>query len=337
MKIAAYCTRRAWRILGVMTLLCGGGLWAQAAGGQAAKESAAVKETSKATEAEEPSGAQKTSAAPSRSVEKSRKDRTDSDESGRQIKIFSLQYARAEDLSRTILSIMDPRVSGDAQIACDSRTNRIIVNAPREFNEVVEALLLRLDEPTAAEKKEEKPQGSAWVEVWWIGGEPKGKGILNAEALEALTPKLLDGTSTVAGGVCLLAQTLVTTSTDGRFQVQCSPILENTPVQWSVSGSVKERAKDMAELQVQISVSEGCEAASKAEDPYGGSSTSDNNAALALTKRSAAVAGASGSTPDLLGLNTTITAPYGHDVVLGITATRKMSSVFVIRVKRENR
>jgi hypothetical protein len=266
------------------------------------------------------------------------------DQPDRQLKVYRLEHASAKDALAVLQTFLQGAL--DWRLAVDARSGNIIVSATKETHARVTEVLQILDVPASFEKKAEKPAGPAWVEVYWLMSDAGDVGI-EAKELREMIPEMV-GKGASIGGLRKVARVLLTTTSDGKFQLNCSPMLGDTPVQWSVNGSLKQRA-EMAELQIQISVWEGSVLREgkpvSASDPFqpapsGGEqqrsagSTAAASYSAALKKSGEASAPRAGR---LLDLETNIITPYERCVMLGIAPTEKMSSVFVIRVSSEKR
>jgi hypothetical protein len=181
------------------------------------------------------------------------------------------------------------------RIAVDERTNSVIIHGSQENAIVAEAIALRLD-------AEASPKASRQMLVrvlWLVGG--------SGEALTRLDspPKDLD---TVVQELAklgiinlrLAAQTIINASTVQPLDVHGSLVL---PIPWanrlSVTGTLSDAAGGMPSLQVAIGVHH--------ESPERGS-------------------------VQLCNIATQITTPPGHFVVLGVTPTESLTSVFVVQV-----
>ncbi len=98
----------------------------------------------------------------------------------------------------------------------------------------------------------------------------------------------------------LVAQALVNASRDGAFQLEGQAKLE-AACQLTITGQVQDKT-DKAGLEISINAFQG---------------------------------GGRGAPERMCGLRTQITAPFGHAVVLGVTPTDAMTSVFVVQVHRK--
>ncbi len=79
------------------------------------------------------------------------------DQEERQVKLFSLENARAEDLLPIIHELF--MVDGKVRMACDRRSNTLVASGPPSDLQVIEAILMRLD-ITVAEPSNESPSNS---------------------------------------------------------------------------------------------------------------------------------------------------------------------------------
>lgn len=108
-------------------------------------------------------------------------------------------------------------------------------------------------------------------------------------------------------GLNHVGQVMVNTTPDGRFQIRCSPEFWERPVELSVSGQL-DRRRETPSLNIDISAEMCPQAPVKGQDPDDG-----------RQRR-------------LVDLDTVISAPFGHYVVVGVTPISTLTSVFVVQV-----
>jgi len=222
----------------------------------------------------------------------------------RELKIFRLKYAQPQETA-AILS----RISGkdDARIAVDARSNSILVEGSPDTLRRIEAILSKLDTAADKDAKKDAPGATLRVRVVWLASElPADEGVKPADDLKEVVGEL---SKVGVDGLRQLGQAIVNTTPDGKFQIRCSPLLAGRPSDLEISGILKLR-QETAILNVQLSASQ-TEPAATGQGPPG--------PIRATTKR-------------LVELGTTIAAPQGHYVVLGVTPVGKMTSVFILQV-----
>jgi Bacterial type II/III secretion system short domain len=183
----------------------------------------------------------------------------------------------------------------------DPQRKSVIVYADPKTTENVEALLARLEDVQAPAHKPEarKPTGDVQVRVVWLvnGPSPKNEGQPPPEDLKEVLPGL------ARMGIDrpkLAAQALVNVTPDAEFQAKGVVQLGSHPCQFILMGQ------------------------------YGGLPEAPG---LSITI-TAASQGEHGPPVEIVNLRTSITAPPGHLVVLGMTPTETLTSVFVVQVLR---
>jgi hypothetical protein len=278
------------------------------------------------------------------------------------VSVFTLKYTRAEDMARLLAQLLGNK---GHSFAADERTNSIVVSGQATEMEQIQAVLARLDVPTAAEDsarimrlktfslESTEPDDSVQsaLQVIFNGGRPgnfsldrQRKMVIvyaddpTLKTVEDLlrrmderrvprpemdlqlrvlwlvsgtppgdpqpTPPPPDDVKEVLPGLAKLgvtrpwlnAQMLVNVQPNVQFQVKGVPSLLGS--QFSVTGSMS--------LEKQ---------------------TPSVNVTLRATRGQV-----DGNQPDIANLQTEITAPVGHMVVLGVTPTDAMTSVFVLQV-----
>jgi len=220
----------------------------------------------------------------------------------RELKIFRLKYADPQETAAVVSRIFG---KDDARIAVDARTSSILVDALPDTLRRIEAILSTLDTAADKDAKKDAPATTLRVRVVWLASElPPDEGAKPADDLKEVVGEL---SKVGVDGLHQLGQAIVNTTPDGKFQVRCSPLLAGRPSELEISGILKLR-QDTPILNVQLSASQTEPAAAGA--PGRGGPT---------TKR-------------LVELGTTIAAPLGHYVVLGVTPVEKMTSVFILQV-----
>jgi hypothetical protein len=235
----------------------------------------------------------------------------DQPQPARQLKVFSLLHVPAEGTREALMQV----AGADVKLAFDAAGNRVIVQGNPEALQVVEALLLRLDEPPAQRAEEPQPAAAAedvQVRIVWLVA-----GLKNAEAAEP--PKDLENVVAELEkmGVAHLktaAQVFVKSVPSMPFNVSGSAMLDE-PCELEVSGSLKAPRRAFSN-----------------DNPSAARSQRNASQEPTLLEISVRAHGA----PDqrLADLQTTITAPEGHSVVLGVSPVGTLTSVFVVQLRR---
>lgn len=102
---------------------------------------------------------------------------------------------------------------------------------------------------------------------------------------------------------------LVNTTPDGRFQVRCSPVLNQRPSDLRISGQF-DKQQETPTLRIELSAGQIEEAPLSESGPRRGPPSSKT----------------------LVDLETVIAAPLGHYVVLGVSPVEKMTSLFILQI-----
>ena len=219
-----------------------------------------------------------------------------------QLKVFWLKYAPAVEVMQNIRSVQQGQADGVVQLATDSRTNSLIARAPQEVLEEIEALVKILDTETPDERRWRiaDPPGLAGRRVSRrCGCHPAGgPGERDSGTGEDGCHESDDGGA--VGGQCHR----------GR-EVQCQ---RHGQGQRTVYAAVRGTSR----WQV-----------ARTELPAG---TSADESWLRL-EISANVTGGEPMQP-LCKLQTTVKAPIGQSVVLGVTPVQSKPSVFVLQLRR---
>jgi hypothetical protein len=239
----------------------------------------------------------------------------------RELKIFSLKYADPQETAAVLSRIFG---KDDVRIGVDPRTSSVVVQALPETAQEIQAVLSRLD--TEADKDAQKGAAGATlrVRVVWLASElPAEEGAKPADDLKEVVGEL---SKVGVEGLRQLGQAIVNTTPDGNFQVRCSPLLAGRPADLELQGTIKLR-QETPILNVQLSASQTEPAPVVARQVEGGRS-GQPGAPSPVEK----VMLGRPSTKRLVELQTTITAPQGHYVVLGVTPVGKMASVFILQV-----
>jgi hypothetical protein len=102
-------------------------------------------------------------------------------------KIYSLRNSQASAMARVLSEILDRK---NIRMAVDERTNSLIVLGEQDTNNMVEALLLRLDEAAAGSTKQRSGETLQLRIVWLLDGMGEGKHpdqiAMNPDVIKAL-------------------------------------------------------------------------------------------------------------------------------------------------------
>lgn len=227
----------------------------------------------------------------------------DQTSTNRQVKLFPLKHADATAAGELLSSLFVDK----GQFAVDSRSNSLVVTGDEGFLAVVEAVLQNLDaEVQPAPKELEQLQ----IRILWIvGGADWTATGAERPDLAAIPDDLAD----VAGELESLGigdpriATQMVVHTSGQFSISGSARLENSIqviVQGSVALGVGTGAGSRPTLDISIDASDASVPASFGRPQAG----------------------------RLCELETTLKAPLGQIVVLGVSPIDSKSSAFVVQV-----
>ncbi|OHB73172.1 MAG: hypothetical protein A2V70_09115 [Planctomycetes bacterium RBG_13_63_9] len=211
----------------------------------------------------------------------------------KQYKVFSLVNVEPAMAAEILSELLG---NDEARIAVEARSKSLIVSGPQETLKIVEALLLRLDE--TADKVPEQPAPSTTFRVrvvWLASGVSPEDAPEPSEDLEKVVAEL---SKVGIEDVRQIGQIMVNIAAVGSFQASGSPMLGKNATDWRVSGELS-NSQGRALLEIELT-------------------------AIGLV--------ADGKSKTKAELQTTVCAPYGHYVVLGVTPVQSMSSVFVVQI-----
>ncbi|HEY8504081.1 MAG TPA: secretin N-terminal domain-containing protein [Gemmataceae bacterium] len=248
-------------------------------------------------------------------------DREGGAEPVRQIKIFTLRHIRPDRNLQELLRLAAQNLT----VGIDERTNSVIAMGTTHDLEVLAALVTRLDveppPPDPAEKEEMRVRV-----VWLVTGLARKD---PAPPPADLAPVLRELEKIGVTDLGLAAQVVISTGMENRFTVQGSAALDD-PCVLNISGIVSR-----------------AERIQPPEDPrvrgFGGARDRDRGPPPPVTVRAPAdgrlprmqitISAVSTRQPqaELAHLETTIAAPLGHSVVLGVTPIESKTSVFVVQ------
>jgi hypothetical protein len=216
------------------------------------------------------------------------------------VQVFALRHVPVENIVNALKTVIG---NTKARIATDPGSNAIIVSGDKNAKMLIGALLEKLDRPAARDANGREMQ----VRVVWLAGQSR-----DAERPDSSKPP--DDLKEVIAELAkigvrnpiLISQAVVNAAANGKFSVQGSAELGGTPCSLLISGIVSDHAGAAPSLSVKI------EALATAQSALGGKG---------LPKAS-----------PICWIETTISAPPGHPVVLGVTPTESMTSVFVVQL-----
>lgn len=191
------------------------------------------------------------------------------------------------------------------KIAMDPSTDTIVVEASEDIITNLAELTARLDQPQARPQPAAAPAPSSYRVrvIWLIGG-------LKADERRPLAPDLKEVEAELAKlgltDLSMQSQVLVRGSTENHFMARANPSVQSAPIDLTLNGTFLPQSTDrMARLQLEV-----------------------------MARQTSAVA--EGATLVTAMVGSTVEAPLGHFVVLGLTPIGAMSSVFVVQVTAES-
>jgi hypothetical protein len=240
----------------------------------------------------------------------------DAPQQAREIKIFQLRHTLASDVSNALGAIG----GGSIRIAVDAVGNRVIAQGDAATLDTVEALLIRLDEPPKVEEKAPAPPAEEDVQVrlvWLVAGL-KDSPLADPPADLKNVVEELEKMGVV--GLKTAAQVFVKSVPGKPFTVRGSAML-NDPCSLEVSGTFARGRSPSGVAAGVFGGGVGGEAAEAAP-----------SAVLEISVK--AIPSAPYQGKSLADLQTSITAPEGHSVVLGVSPVGELTSVFVVQLRR---
>lgn len=231
----------------------------------------------------------------------------DREQSERQIRVFELkQPALAQSMAAALTTIVGER----ARFAVDPARNAIIATGDARTLLEVEAVLVRLDEPPPKPRLQ-----TSQIRVVWLAAGPSQRvppppdgvpQVAPPRPPADLKPVVDELTKIGVRELQLVSQSVINVTAGQQFDALGIAVLSvagiDMPVSLQITGVLSSEAN---ELRMTIT-------------------------AVEAPPRTSALAKA--PPRQLCQLQTTINAPPGHMVVLGITPTETMSSVFVVQV-----
>jgi hypothetical protein len=181
------------------------------------------------------------------------------------------------------------------RFALDPQRNQVVVVANEATIQKVQQLLRGLDEPPTI-------SGPARLQVrvvWLATGHPSKDAPKPPPDLKEVTAELA---KVGVEDLRLVSQSIINTTANAEFQMSGTARLD-TSVSLRISGMVRDRPGEVPDLQIMIDATQ--------------------------------VGVGASAPPRLCHLDTTINAPPGHSVVLGVTPSGNLNSVFVVQVLRQ--
>jgi hypothetical protein len=225
------------------------------------------------------------------------------------LQVFELRHTPASEMHNALQQV----AGADVKIAVDAVGNRVIVQGDADTLQVIEALLMRIDQPPPdKEPADEPPPAAEDVQVrlvWLVAGLTDAPAGPPPADLENVVKELEKMGVT---GLKTAAQVFIKTVPATPFNVSGSAVLDQS-CSLEVSGMYAPRRPGSP--RAAPGAGEGKGAAPPAvlqisvkANPYQGQPLAD--------------------------LQTTITAPEGHSVVLGVSPVGELTSVFVVQMRR---
>ena len=216
-------------------------------------------------------------------------------------RVFKLVHTEAESVAKVITTLLGPAEN----IAVDERTNSILAQGTTDTLLTIEAILADLDKAADKDLKKRGPGTTFQVRVVWLanGLSDDDAADPTADLKGVLDPLRLMGVKDLRQ----VGQVIVNTTPDGQFQVRCSPVLNQRSSDLEISGEFVSR-QETPTLRIQLSANQTEEA------PQPGSRRGPS------------------ARETLVDLETVISAPLGHYVVLGVAPVEQMTSVFIVQI-----
>lgn len=229
------------------------------------------------------------------------------DERPEQRRVEVIRFANTSltpGIQRALIEMFGGR---DVKISLDPDRNTVVIEAPGETLERVKALVQELDRrPEQSSKTQTAALGSYRVRIVWLvtGAADDAGGTAVPADLQPVVDEL---NKLGVKNLKIAAQMLTRVRMNQQFSVHATPTL-NQRVQLESAGTLLAHGNDRPELRIEVEA--------RSESP-------------AMNPQGPAV-----QRPETLAaLRTTIDAPVGHFVVLGVTPIGAMTSVFVVQLQ----
>ncbi len=228
-------------------------------------------------------------------------DKAAGQEQDQQVKIFQLLY---NQVSPPLLNMLSTVADNQTRLSADERINAIIAAGPTPSLQIIEALVLRLEEMASANMKlaGQTPQEMQLRLVWLAAGLADSSADDPPQDLRNVLSELEKIGVT---GLKLITQTVVKTIDGQQFSVSGSAQLDE-PCRLNISGSIMQDRPSFA--------------------------SSPDAVAQRSLKLQISAFGEGNPNSRLCQLETTIHAPPGQSVVLGVTPINSKPTVFVVQM-----
>lgn len=224
------------------------------------------------------------------------------------VEIFALKYVRASDLLQTLQQTLTGDRPHPLNLACDPSTNALLVSGSPADLETTKELISLLDRPTPVE-----PRLGRKVRIVWLVSDmdlppppPDLKDVI--DELDSLGVRNLR----------LVTQNMIQTISGEEFSIQCTPPgFLNCRVR--IQGKFEENGAGTPRLRLSLNA-------------VGKVPPKEPPAPPSLSPTPSPTPPPSSGPSELATLMTTVFAPPGHKVVLGVTPIDQYTSVFVIQI-----
>jgi hypothetical protein len=210
--------------------------------------------------------------------------------------VFTLQHVKADNTLAEALRLVLRSPHG--AFSLNPGMNQVAVRADPKILEEVERLLRQLDDQARGQASLPTPEVQVRV-VWLASGLPKG-----APKPPADLKDVVDELAKIdVDDLRLVSQSVVKTMIETQFTLAGSGMLD-APCELSIQGSVSIRDRDQPTLQIQI------DATRQTVDPKVGTA----------------------KVMPVCRVSTNILAPPGQSIVLGVTPSENLTSVFIVQL-----
>jgi hypothetical protein len=220
------------------------------------------------------------------------------------LKIYPLKYAETDRFLEESLRMLFTNRPG--KFTLDRARNQVVLFTDEYTQKLVETLLQRLDQPLDRGPEKPRPPAEMQVRIVWLASGLARKDAPNPPPdLHAVITEL------AKVGVeepRLVSQSIINANTGSEFTTQGLAKLD-TSCTLAINGMVLDKPGRNMELRISIKATP-----------------------VVTTQGSGPFAGRGGPAAQICRLETTITAPLGHSVVLGVTPTETITSVFVVQM-----
>ena len=219
------------------------------------------------------------------------------------LNVFYLIHSDAGEMANVLNQIIP-----GLNVGIDQRNNAIVVGGTDDKLQTADVLLRRLDTARPSERPHSSPVSVRLV--WLVEGDESAAP--PAENLKGVIEELRHQGLKNLGQV---AQAVVRSQYEDRFQISCSPLLENKPTMLGADGKIFAGG----ELQIQVT-------ATRSGEPGAG----------ATAPESAAPGRRRSNSEFLTELNVHTVFKTNDYIVLAVAPIGKITSVFVIQITESN-